>query len=176
MVLSDLGRRLTTAFRDLQGSAPIDEKVYIPHSFFCFLLTHVCSNLMSLSKKSALLFSSPMSMSVQFSLSENLSNIKSTLKISLLAQIENVTLPKRCLMNLSLWSIHMKSRMNQNRRRPMSSCWLGCKEQEKPQLVQRYYLQTMSANLRSQRCIISDEDSNLASSVQTHFGRGPSIN
>lgn len=27
MVLSDLGRRLTTAFRDLQGTAPIDEKV-----------------------------------------------------------------------------------------------------------------------------------------------------
>ena len=27
MVLADLGRRLTTAFRDLQGSAPIDEKV-----------------------------------------------------------------------------------------------------------------------------------------------------
>jgi hypothetical protein len=27
MVLADLGRRLTTAFRDLHGSAPIDEKV-----------------------------------------------------------------------------------------------------------------------------------------------------
>ena len=27
MVLSDLGRRLTTAFRDLQGTAPIDENV-----------------------------------------------------------------------------------------------------------------------------------------------------
>jgi hypothetical protein len=26
MVLADLGRRLTTAFRDLNGSAPIDEK------------------------------------------------------------------------------------------------------------------------------------------------------
>jgi hypothetical protein len=29
MVLSDLGRRLTAAFRELNGSAPIDEKVSV---------------------------------------------------------------------------------------------------------------------------------------------------
>src|SRR5271155_5086497 len=110
-----------------------------------------------------------MSMSVLSNLCENQSNIKSTSKICWQGQIGNDILRKWYLMSLLHWSIHMKNRMNRNRKRQMSSCWLVCKEQERLLLVQRFTPYTATALMGIVGVILSAERVQVMSGLCGHI-------